>query len=246
MIKILQWNINWKMRPDLLLQSLKKFDAGVLCLQELTQDSEINPAYDLVAQIAGLGYEHRFVPTIDRDGPRHKIEGIGIFSRYPISDTRTVLINQGDASKHDAENYDRAYLEVTLKTPNGSLRVATTHLSYSPDFLITKQRHAETDRLLQAIGQAQDRYILTGDLNAPPDSYVVKTLSAKLVQADPPYGQPTFPTAPFRYHDTDFTAKRLTWRLDYIFRTTDVRVEKTEIIDSMVSDHLPILSTIDF
>ncbi len=79
-LKILQWNVWYKEKADSVLNFIKENDPDILCLQELTQDSKVNPSRNIVAEICSLGYETYYKLTIDRH--REKM-GNGIFSKYP-------------------------------------------------------------------------------------------------------------------------------------------------------------------
>jgi len=68
-------------------------------------------------------------------------------------------------------------------------------------------------------------------------------LSKHLLHVGPDFKQNTWPTKPFDYHG--FKENDLSWRLDYIFATKDVRVKKVEIINTQYSDHLPILLEVE-
>ncbi len=244
-LKILNWNLYWKSPVGPTLEFIKSVNADILCLQEMTKDSEANPDINVPELVADLGYAYSFVPTIQRAGERHKIEGVGLFGRHGVKSFSHTLINRGDSDKHDASNYDRVYIEGTFVTPSGELTVGTTQLSYSPYFEMTEHRKAESDRLVEAIGNRTERFVLAGDFNADPDSYIIQSLRRSLMQADPVDSQPSFPTMPFQYHDTNHKADPFTWRLDYMFATRDMKVLETDLPLSKASDHLPIVTVFE-
>lgn len=244
-MKLLQWNVNWKSDPGRLLGDLARFDADVMCLQEVTRDSEVNPGVDIPALIGALGYHMVYRPTIERTGDRHKIEGVSVFSKFPITGQAVHWINRGDSAGHNAENYDRALVLATIDTPAGPLCVGSTHLSMTKDFAMTSRRRAEIDRLAAILEATEGDLIVAGDFNAAPDSYALKALTRSLQHLDPDVSLPTFPTVPFRYHDSDFTAEPFSWRIDYILGSASLRLSGTSIPRTMTSDHLPILSTIN-
>jgi endonuclease/exonuclease/phosphatase family metal-dependent hydrolase len=243
-MKLLQWNVNWKSNPKQLIEDLARFDADIMCLQEVTRDSEVNPGVDIPALICDLGYEMVYQPTIERSGDRHKIEGVGVFSKFKILDSQTHWINRGDSNGHNAENYDRALVMATVDTPDGPVTVGSTHLSMTKDFAMTEARRAEIDRLVSAVQTTQGNLVIAGDFNAAPDSYAVQSLSNLLEPLDPSMDMPSFPTIPFRYHDSDFTAAPLSWRIDYMFGSSSLQMIETQLPQTMTSDHLPILTTI--
>lgn len=243
-MKILQWNVNWRSGPEQLLDDLERFDADIMCLQEVTKDSEINPNVDIPTLIQKLGYNVAYQPTIKRSGDKHKIEGIAVFSKYNILSSTAFWVNRGDSHGCDAENYDRALLVVKIDSPIGYISVGSTHLSMTKDFAMTEHRKKEADRLALFTDNVDAPFILAGDFNAAPTSYVLEKLERRLQHFDPPTDQSTFPTAPFRYHDSDFTAAPFTWRIDYILGSNTLQLVETTIPPTKTSDHLPILSTI--
>jgi endonuclease/exonuclease/phosphatase family metal-dependent hydrolase len=116
------------------------------------------------------------------------------------------------------------------------------HLSYSPAFAMTEKRLAEADKLYEAVQENHEKFILAGDMNAKPDSPIVKKLEEMFIHADPNTDRPTWTTKPFSYQG--FEANSRDWRLDYVFATEDINILENRIIDTHYSDHLPILTEI--
>ncbi len=88
-------------------------------------------------------------------------------------------------------------------------------------------------------------FIFTGDLNSIPNSFTVKSILTKtnLRNAGPDFDQKTWTTKPFNYHG--FSENNLNWRIDYTFVSKDIKVVSSEIVDTDLSDHLPILTVIE-
>jgi len=85
-------------------------------------------------------------------------------------------------------------------------------------------------------------FIFTGDLNAAPDSFLINSINNlnNLKHLGPDFSEKTWTTKPF---DKDgFAENELNWRLDYIFGTKNIVVEEIKIIETDVSDHLPIFA----
>lgn len=239
-ITVLQWNIWIHEKADNVLEQLQEIDADILCLQELTQDSEFNPGRDLPAEIAQLGYESFYQQTLAKPTFR---QGNGIFSKFPITASRHVHVQKTSSGKDNYSNEDRLYLEAKLNINDHRLTVGTTHLSYSPGFTFSPAKEQEADKLVKAVKANDASFILTGDLNALPDSTTIAKLEKVLTPAGPDYTKPTWTTKPFEYKD--FVAKDLNWRLDYVFTTPDIKVLYSKILKTDYSDHLPILVKID-
>jgi endonuclease/exonuclease/phosphatase (EEP) superfamily protein YafD len=90
------------------------------------------------------------------------------------------------------------------------------------------------------LASKKDNYVVTGDLNATPDSYLVPKIEKLLSHAGPKYEVKTWTTKPFSYNGFDET--ELNWRLDYVFATSDVCVVSSEVVPTEYSDHLPIIT----
>jgi endonuclease/exonuclease/phosphatase family metal-dependent hydrolase len=239
-LTVLQWNVWFKETADNVLSLIKEVDADVLCLQELTSTSTINPDRDIPKEITGLGYQHSYVETIQRPDIRL---GNGIFSKYPIVNKRQVYVQREDKNVKDYSRENRIYVECRVKAGQTEITVGTVHLSYTDRFAINTDRKRELNKLLMAIKPNTNKFILTGDFNALPDSEVIHEVEKVLVSAGPDYSQKSWTTKPFSHND--FNANTLDWRLDYAFTTKDLKINESEIIKTDFSDHLPILISIE-
>lgn len=242
-IKVLQWNIWVKENPDNIVKELKKINADIVCAQELIQDSKTK--FDIAKYIAEKLNYHYFYKTADTWDNRDEknAQGNVIFSKYPIIDTLHKHIQKPKHNPPDASHEGRVYIETKIKIKKKIMQIGTTHLSYSHKFDIDKQRKEEADVLFEIIKNKNKNYILAGDFNAVPDSYVIKKLEKIFVNAGPDFKEKTWPTKPFNYHG--FQENKLNWRIDYIFINNDVKVINSKIIKTLYSDHLPILTEIE-
>jgi endonuclease/exonuclease/phosphatase family metal-dependent hydrolase len=135
-----------------------------------------------------------------------------------------------------------ANTEADILINNELITIGTAHLLYTPFFKITQQRLDEAEKLFEVIQNRHERFILAGDLNATPDSSIIKSLEKMFIHADPNTDRPTWTTKPFSYQG--FEANSRDWRLDYIFCTEDINVVTNKILETNYSDHLPILTEI--
>ncbi len=242
-ISVLQWNVLFNEDIQHITEFLKANPADVVCLQELTlnyskQSEKNTPRF--VAEQLSYNYFAKEI-SLEKESGEPFILANGIFSRFPIISSRYVWINKtaGDGGYDDEH---RAYIEVDLKTPAGNLTVATTHMSFVPYFKDTPRKKREADDLAKEIRSHDKRFIFTGDLNATPDTYTIKTISKHLKNAGPDLGQKTWTTKPFSYQGFEETKRN--WRLDYVFTTKDLEVLSAEILETDYSDHLPIMATV--
>ena len=241
-ISILQWNIWFKEDIEDIAKFLVDIKPDIVCLQELTVDYSEQSHLNTPKYVAGrLGYEY-FAKEIELHGDGNLANGI--FSRFPITKKYSAHINEpaeGGSGGFDDEY--REYVEVAIDLGDSSLSVGTTHMSYTDRFESTKRKEQEADRLIEQIEQHKENYIFTGDLNALPGSYTINKIEEKLKNAGPPFEHNTWATKPFSYRG--FVEKDLNWRLDYVFRTPDVKIISSEILHTEYSDHLPVLVNIE-
>jgi len=246
-VKILQWNIWYKEKPENIIAALKEFDADILCLQELTQTSEFNPGLDIPAFIAnelGLFSAFHIAQTWEKSGATTRNQGNGIFSKYPIRSHIRKAVQASRDNNPDFDDEERIYIEAEIDVNDSPLTVGTTHLSYTHGFTSSEKRDAENGKLLEYIGRNRKHYFFSGDLNAPSGSEIIDTLPRRtdLQIASPPYDQNTWTTKPFSYQG--FEVDILSYRLDYAFCSNDLEVIDAKILQTDVSDHLPILTII--
>ncbi len=242
--KILQWNILRNEDPNHIVQLVKQNNPDIIAAQELIENTEKN--IDTAKYIANqLGYNY-FSKEGDTWSPAKNnktSQGNAIFSRFPIKETKFSHLTKPYYNPPDANYEGRVYIEISIKINDKLLSIGTTHLSFSPKFIINKKRKKQVDNLISLINN-RSNYIFTGDLNSSPDSYTIEQIQKYLIHAGPDYSQPTWTTKPFDYHG-QFKEDKLCWRLDYIFVTKDIKIINSQIIKTDYSDHLPILLTID-
>jgi len=239
-ISVLQWNVWYKEDVRNIAKFLLEHPTDVICLQELTvQDiPETGHTPDYIAN--QLGY-HYFYKEIDLGEGNVNIAN-GIFSRFPIADTKYEWINVASGTGHYDDEY-RAYVEATVEINGKKLTIATTHMSYTNAFVTTPRKEQEADTLTAILKTKKQNFVFTGDLNATPGAPTINKVSEILNNIGPDFAEKTWTTKPFSYDG--FEETELCWRLDYIFSTSDIKTISTEVVRTDYSDHLPIRAQID-
>ena len=242
-VRLLQWNVLFRESAGKILDVLREVDADVLCLQELTSVSGHNEGIDVPAFLAeqlDLNFFYQIAQEWDSPGDRHTL-GNGFFSRWYLTRTDHAFVRPSQGiNPHDPAQEGRAYVEADVALPDGTtLTVGTAHLSYIPRGVMTPEKKGEIDALLAIAKAKESRYVLTGDFNEPPESYTVQELSRTLRHCGPPFEVLTWPTRPFQ--SQAHREEDLGWRIDYAFATPDVTVVDAAVVDTDVSDHLPIV-----
>jgi endonuclease/exonuclease/phosphatase family metal-dependent hydrolase len=240
-VTILQWNINEKENPRKIADKVKRINPDIFCGQEFIQHFGKIPKVDIPKEMAEtLGYNYYFESGDTWDTKEHKqTQGNVIMSKFPIMSSTHKHVQEPKHNPPNAEYEGRVYVEAQIKIEENILTVGTVHLSFTSNLEITQHRKKEVDTLVEIIKGKNANYVLAADLNSPPNSYTIKELEKYLVNAGPSYEQNTFPSRPFNYRGHE--EKVMNWRPDYVFVSEDISVVSSEILETELSDHLPIL-----
>lgn len=242
-LSVLQWNVWYKEKPANIANLIKELNPDIICVQELIEHFQINPQIDTAKEIAtelGYSYYYRFADRWTNRAEK-ETQGNAIFSRFPIIKTDYFYLQEPKTNPANATVEGRVVVELTIDANGRQLTFGTVHLSYSPFLKMTEQRLEEAKRLIEFLKQKKENYIFTGDLNAKPDTFLIKGISEleSFKHAGPDFSEKTWTTKPFEKQG--FIENDLNWRLDYVFMTQDIEVVKAEVIKTEFSDHLPIL-----
>lgn len=209
---------------DRLADEIRRTRADVIGLQEVDRHyGERSGWADQPAELARrLGMHVVYGANLDLEPPApgqpRRQYGTAILSRYPILDSRNVLLPKGKPAEEQ-----RGLLTAVVNVRGVHVRVLNTHL----------QHDSAASRLLQAtvvadsVTASREPVVLTGDLNAVPTAPEITTLTAHL-----------------RDGGTDLTypADVPTARIDYVL-TTGLPVTST-VLPTEASDHRPVLATL--
>lgn len=241
-LKILQWNVWYKEDPQKILQLLRETTWDVCCLQEIDVSNSLDVSKFLKKE---LGAEGHYVTAQDWDDkPRgYAAQGNMILSRVSFTDATHCFVQDYNKEKTtDFTKEGRVAVSITLETPQ-PLQIVTVHLSYNHKFHETEQKLKEEEQLLSYLKTIKKPFVLTGDFNITPKSHLIEELSKSYQHLGPDYSEPTWTTKPFSYNG--FEEDKLNWRLDYAFGSKDINVISAEVVSTDVSDHLPLLVTIE-
>lgn len=174
-----------------------------------------------------LGYHAVFAKAIDLRVGEY---GNALVSRYPIEAFHTVAI-PAPAKEHRVGNggyEDRVLLVAELTVDGERLTVMVCHFGLNPE-----EMQLAVDTVKQELLTVRTPVILMGDFNFTPDSAYYPQLSAVLKDTAEPIEAPlTWPSeAP-------------TQKIDYLFRSDSLTVERRWSPDVLQSDHRPIFLTV--
>lgn len=229
-IKVMSFNIqsgfSFDGRQDLesIAGVIAASGADVVAIQESSRGRLMDGSLDMPLWLAHrLDMDHRFRGTEEPNW------GNTILSRYPILEAGWghlprvgTLIGRG---------YLWARLDIGEPEP---LLVIATHLhQLGPD---TLQRQAQVRSILDFWNETEPA-ILVGDMNAEPGSAEMALLAqAGMVDAWNEAG-----TGPGYTYSAGDPVKRIDW----LWHTPDLRVEEIEVLRTQVSDHMPVVATVE-
>lgn len=200
---------------------ITSYAPDVVALQEVDVGRERSGQIDQAAELADrLAMEARFVGCVEEGCERY---GIATLSRWPIEETRTVMLPHGPQSER------RAALLLWLRWPGRGrrLELVNTHLSTNG-----RERIEQVAVLAAAIGDGD--VVLAGDLNCSSTSRPYRSLCTSLRAAT------TARTWPARFP---------LFQLDHLLYRGALRLVSSGVWvrgpARAASDHLPVVAELE-
>ena len=170
------WNIWWRFGPwearqAAILETLRRVDADIVCLQECwqTRDGEDQPG----RFAAELGYHSAYVAGLGLDLAPESL-GNAVLSRWPIKSTESRSLPAPEGL-----NELRAVIRADIDGPRGPLEVFSTHLNWRLDQ--SHVRMMQVAALCEFVQETKGRRsyppIVCGDFNAEPESDEIRALT---------------------------------------------------------------------
>jgi endonuclease/exonuclease/phosphatase family metal-dependent hydrolase len=147
--------------------------------------------------------------------------GNAILSDAPIREWRNILLPR------TGNREQRGLLQALVTVRGVPVRVFTTHLQHDS----RPERLAQIAAIRKMIGASRESAVLTGDLNARPNTPEIDALTQDLLDAWTQVGVGEGYTYP---------AGNATARLDYVLHSTDVMPRAAAVLSTAGSDHLPV------
>ena len=214
---------------DRIADVIDRSHADVVGLQEVDRHYGDRSAWaDVSAELAErLGMHVVFAANLDLDPPApgqpRRQYGTALLSRFPIVSWHNTLLPMAKPGEEQ-----RGLLEAVIDVHGLRIRAMTTHLQHDN----AASRRLQAGVVATAVAASREPVVLTGDLNATPDTPEVTTLTATMADSHARAGHGAGLTYP---------AEAPTARIDYVL-TTGARVVSSRVLTSDASDHLPVLA----
>lgn len=231
-------------KVDSLIDFLKREKVDLLCLQEFRNYQLSNKQYTQKRIAEKLEFPHHYFIKY----PSH-VQGVAIFSKYPITQLDTLYISKSEVN---------GGVLATIETDEGSFGIVNFHLSsfrYKATWddrkkkgwrrtLITIIRDTQKalrlhDDKIQKIMKAVDGYphplLLAGDMNSAPFSHSSMQFAGKFKDSFMERGNGLGWTIPIW--------KGWGVRIDYQFASEEWEICNHKIVRQTLSDHYPIIGT---
>jgi endonuclease/exonuclease/phosphatase family metal-dependent hydrolase len=251
-VTVMTWNIWWRFGPDWrarqprIVETIRRVDPDVVALQEVWGTAETSQAHEYAEQ---LGLHAAFatpglppVPDPPENPDQEGVEmGVGLLSRWPILESRAVTM----PARHQSPP---AAMLTTLDHPAGPLHVVVACLEWEPAYNDDRvaQAHAVVDLATDPTLDGPLPVFLAGDLNAAPDSPVLRPLHDVLTDAwTAGGGDPAAVTLASSHPSAPLEAEELIdQRIDHIFVRPGqpgvrVEVESATLAGEAIEDLFP-------
>lgn len=233
-LRVMTYNIKYGAESGLDLGKLagviKESNPDVIGLQEVddgTRRSGNKRETDELSALTGMSYRY-FGANFDFDGGRY---GLAILSKYPLSNTRTIRLD--NRTKRENGYEPRIAVAADVSAKNRKITFVTVHAS-----LHESERDDNARAILSALGSNTSRAIVCGDFNETPSKDIGDMLtSAGMVDAfkEKHRWQLGF-TAP-----ANFPMKRI----DFIYRGKSFgKTAHAWVPNTKASDHRPVAAVI--
>ena len=232
-LRVMTYNIHvgvgmdGKLNLERIAEVINRERPDLVGLQEVDRGVKRTEGKDEIAELAKLTrMDFSFAHNLDYQGGQY---GVAILSRF--------LIQERDHQKFEnkRESERRGMLRVEVEVENRKINFVTTHLDYQYE----DGRLFETEQLLQALTGVSGPLIVAGDFNDEPGGTAYKLMRTQFDDG--------WLSSRAKSNGLTFPANKPVKRIDYIFsRLTDrIRVKKAWIVETLASDHLPVMAEIE-
>jgi endonuclease/exonuclease/phosphatase family metal-dependent hydrolase len=231
-VRVMSYNIHHgegldkKIDLERIAKLILEAKADIVGLQEVDRGCERTQKRDLPAELAKLtGMHVHFEKNIPYQGGEY---GNAVLSRLPIKrakNTHYKMLRPGE---------QRGALQLVLDVHGRDVLFMNTHIDYRPDDAERLMNVEELKAIVSDATKEKQPVIITGDFNSLPGSRTHERMKAFLTDAWEIAG---------KGDGFSYPAEKPIKRIDYIFVSLDsVEPVKTEVLHSLASDHLPVIT----
>ena len=190
-----------------------------------------------------LGRQRRGDGSLAIDFGGYAEQGNQFLTNLPIVEAKNIFFYQDYAIYEDATNFrrddhPRAFTDVIVKVGEKELQIINIHGAWSVDKKGNARTKLQTKAILKRV-RHDIPSIVVGDVNLLPDTKEIKKMSKKMTNLIDKYNiQSTRPD-----FDDGLDVGNLV--CDYIFVNDKVKVNDFIVMDTNVSDHLPLILDFD-
>ena len=215
---------------DLFINAIKKYNADVCGLNEVRGEGPEEDYTDQTSTIAdGLGFNSYFGEAIKVKGTSPY--GNAIVSRYPFKSAETIKIPDPKTKRGKHSFESRCVIKAVADIDGKEICFLVCHMGLN----LSEQKNA-VETICDLLNEIDIPVILMGDFNTTPHNKILKPIRKVMKDTDE--------FNPVKNHGT-YPSDKPEKKIDYIFYR-GLKCLKTETINEIFSDHLPIISYFEF
>ena len=235
-IKVMTYNLHYgigmdgKFDPKRIADYVASKNIDIVGFEELSHDIILNTGGDFVSLLSLEMKKHGYIYHAYSD-----IYGAGlfngIFSKYPIKSYEAYKLSPTVVLL-------RSVVKATIEVNGQLVDVFVTHLTHIYEDKTNPKRVEQVKFILNLIKNSQNKIIFMGDFNSFPDwPEIQAVLNAGLIDS--------FATVnPNNDTAASWPANNPELHIDYIFLSSDITPITSTIFKTLISDHLPLATTI--
>lgn len=215
-IRVVSWNIFGGKNAGPIVEVLKKINADIILLQEVTTAEDI-------AQ--GLQYNHFLC--------KGQTIGNAIMSHYPIISSACHPLTTEITYDGTPSTELRVAATATISIENTILNIISSHLYYPHNQASPHGSAIDQQKKLATLIKKQN-VIVGGDFNTEGSNQELSVLKTWLTDCNGQDNRPTFHNIKY-----DTNEKK---RLDHMLVSPEFEVVSYDVIETTISDHYPIIA----
>lgn len=234
----------WQGRLErLLLKYLEKSGVDFACMQEVVQYNGqslgLISSYHKIGNSLGLREQFFSKLISSKLGDKELAFGNVVYSNVPFTQTSTVF-TRGEYKNDfnfDEDDYNiRAFQHVQLEIDGKKLNLLNHHGHHIDSHKLgDDETMRQVSQIIEYIKHLEGSVILCGDFNLSPESDSIKRINENLVNLSVA-------------HKLKTTRSKLTYKnevCDYIFVSSDIKVNSFVMDDTIISDHNALILDFD-